>query len=51
MLKLALFTLAQAGEGTGHAHGPEFSTTQVVGLLVIFALAAGIMYLLSKRKK
>lgn len=49
MLKLSFFNLAHAGEDIGHAHGPAFSATQVVGLLVIFTLAAGVKLLLSKK--
>lgn len=51
MLQLTLFTLAHAGEGAGHTHGPEFSGTQIIGLLVIVVIAAGVMFLLGKRKK
>lgn len=52
MLKLLFLNLlARAGEGTGHSHdhGVDMTSSQVIGLAAIAALAIGVMYFIGKK--
>ena len=43
---------ANAGPGSGHSHGPEGEQNmQALGILIILALAGGVVWFLYNRKK